>query len=302
MIENQLNPKFKNIYLGFSKKYTLYSDGCAIFSLSNRLNLTAVEMNELLKEKDCFAVYNGEKCIINWSKIPSAFPKVKKCVRVTAYNNEKVLEIIERDGGCIVCVDYDGNSATTGDHFVVFKGNKKLEDPLGGKEKPTSTYPLTKGYVDLEIDNGIIESDMTTDEKNALELLESYKINAGHGNLEGAMNALIGATSDLQNKNAQIATLSQKVLELDGITKKLQEQVDILTSEVKSSNEIILDWQQKFKSANEQVSNANEQVSAITDDRNKYRRLYENLLSTTTDKMTAFQLIKLGISKLFIKK
>jgi len=89
---------------------------------------------------------------------------------------------------------------------------------------------------------------------------------------------------------------------LDDITKKLQEQIDILTSEVKSNNEIILDWQSKFQTANEQVSNATEQLTTITEDRNKYRRLYENLLSNTVDKMSAIELIKLGLIKLLGKK
>lgn len=139
----------------------------------------------------------------------------------------------------------------------------------------------------------IIQDMISDEQKRILDFLK--------GKTEGDVREAFGALADLPNKDAQIATLSQKVLELDNVTKKLQEQIDILTSEVKSNNEIIMDWQSKFKTANEQVSKATEQLNTITDDRNKYRRLYENLLSTTVDKYSAFELIKLGLKKLFVK-
>ena len=130
-----------------------------------------------------------------------------------------------------------------------------------------------------------IINDMTDEQKRILDFL--------NGKSEGDVREAFGALNEKPNKDAQIATLSQKVLELDDITKKLQEQIDILTSEVKSNNEIILDWQSKFQTANEQVSNATEQLTTITEDRNNYRRLYENLLSNTVDTMSALELIKL---------
>jgi len=139
----------------------------------------------------------------------------------------------------------------------------------------------------------IIQDMISDEQKRILDFLK--------GKTEGDVREAFGALADQPNKDAQIATLSQKVLELDNVTKKLQEQIDILTSEVKSNNEIIMDWQSKFQTANEQVSKATEQLNTITDDRNKYRRLYENLLSTTVDKYSAFELIKLGLKKLFIK-
>lgn len=140
----------------------------------------------------------------------------------------------------------------------------------------------------------IIQDMISDEQKRILDFL--------NGKTEGDVREAFGALADLPNKDAQIATLSQKVLELDNVTKKLQEQIDILTSEVKSNNEIIMDWQSKFQTANEQVSKATEQLNTITDDRNKYRRLYENLLSTTVDKISAIELIKLGFLKLLGKK
>jgi uncharacterized coiled-coil protein SlyX len=160
----------------------------------------------------------------------------------------------------------------------------------------------TKNFVEINhtYDNVVgflkpksIINDMTDEQKRILDFL--------NGKSEGDVREAFGALAEKPSKDGQIATLSQKVLELDSITKKLQEQIDILTSEVKSNNEIILDWQQKFQTANEQVSNATEQLDTITEDRNKYRRLYENLLPNTIDKYSAIELISQGIKKLLVK-
>ena len=177
--------------------------------------------------------------------------------------------------------------------FGIFEENWPVGSPC--KSVLNKKYILGDYVVDYWMrPKSVIISDMTDEQKRILDFL--------NGKSEGDVREAFGALNEKPNKDAQIATLSQKVLELDSITKKLQEQIDILTSEVKSNNEIILDWQQKFQSANEQVSNATEQLTTITEDRNKYRRLYENLLSNTADKMSAIELIKLGIFKLLGKK
>ena len=177
--------------------------------------------------------------------------------------------------------------------FGIFEENWPVGSPC--KSVLNKKYILGDYVVDYWMrPKSVIISDMTDEQKRILDFL--------NGKSEGDVREAFGALNEKPNKDAQIATLSQKVLELDSITKKLQEQIDILTSEVKSNNEIILDWQQKFQSANEQVSNATEQLTTITEDRNKYRRLYENLLSNTADKMSAIELIKLGLIKLLGKK
>ena len=154
------------------------------------------------------------------------------------------------------------------------------------------TYDNVIGF--LKPESSIISDMKLTDEQvRILDFLTNKS--------EGDVREAFGALAEKPSKDGQIATLSQKVLELDSITKKLQEQIDILTSEVKSNNEIILDWQSKFQTANAQVSNATEQLDTITEDRNKYRRLYENLLPNTIDKYSAIELISQGIKKLLVK-
>ena len=145
---NQNDPIFKNTKLGFSNKYTLFSDGCYVFSLAYILGLDVIECNEKLKSAGAFmANSEGDVCLLNHSKIATAFPnRIVSVAKYDSYDNDAALEAIEKNGKVIVKVDFDGSNSTTMDtHFVTFMGNKTLFDSLGGKEKPTSTYPILKG-------------------------------------------------------------------------------------------------------------------------------------------------------------
>jgi len=145
---NQNDPVYKNTKLGFSNKYTLFSDGCYVFCLAYILGIDVLECNEKLKSAGAFmANSEGDVCLLNHAKIQLAFPnRVVSVAKYDTYDNDACLEAIEKNGACIVKVDYDGSNSTTMDtHFVTFIGNKKLFDSLGGKEKPTSTYPILRG-------------------------------------------------------------------------------------------------------------------------------------------------------------
>jgi len=145
---NQNDPVFKNIKLGFSNKYTLFSDGCYVFCLAYILGIDVIECNEKLKSAGAFmANSEGDVCLLNHTKIQSAFPgRIVSVAKYDSYDNDAALEAIAQNGKVIVKVDFDGSNSTTMDtHFVTFIGNKTLFDSLGGKEKPTSTYPVLKG-------------------------------------------------------------------------------------------------------------------------------------------------------------
>ena len=147
----------------------------------------------------------------------------------------------------------------------------------------------------LRFKGGIIE-DMTQEEKNILKFL------AEQGAGEGKVREAFGYLNEKASHDAQMATLSQKVLELDALTKQLGEKIEILGSEVTASNKIIEDWQSRFSTANEQARKALEQVETITEEKNKYRRLYESQLDASADKMTVKQLFNLIVKKLTKKK
>ena len=137
--------------MGFSKEYTLYSDGCLVFCIAEMAGISPIEVNERFKTYDAFGYYQGEKCLVRWDSIHKAIPWLSDGIRVRRYENDRVVNTIMEQGSCIVCVDYDGNPRTVGDHFVLFKGNQEMYDPLGGKIKKTSTYPLLKGYAIIEV-------------------------------------------------------------------------------------------------------------------------------------------------------
>lgn len=59
-----------------------------------------------------------------------------------------------------------------------------------------------------------VENSLPDDTKKALAILESYKISQNHGNLEGAMNDLIGKLKDLKTANEKIVELSQEIVRL----------------------------------------------------------------------------------------
>jgi hypothetical protein len=290
-ILKQRDTKWKDIKIGKSNS-TIGGFGCTLTCLAMLADTTPDVVNSELTSVNGFLEDKIIWTAINKTGLKISFPDMG---RAYSYDNDRVKQAIDKNGGCLVEVDFDGVISTPNDrHWILFVGNGKAYDPWTGTEIYTTKYPIVKGYC---IINKLIkqENDMLTEEqKRILDFL--------NGKSEGDVREAFGALAEKPSKDGQIATLSQKVLELDSITKKLQEQIDILTSEVKSNNEIILDWQQKFQTANEQVSNATEQVNTITDERNKYRRLYENLLSNTVDKMSAAELIKIGLLKLLGKK
>jgi hypothetical protein len=61
----------------------------------------------------------------------------------------------------------------------------------------------------------IEEESMTEEQKKVLAIIESYRVEANHGNLEGAVNAAVGAARDLPIKNEQILSLENKIKDLE---------------------------------------------------------------------------------------
>lgn len=150
------------------------------------------------------------------------------------------------------------------------------------------------GTLDIDKIINLIISNMeviTDEQKRILEFLS--------GKTEGDVRQAFGALNDLQEKDKQIATLSQKVIELDNFTRKLEEKIDILSSEVTSSNKIISDWQEQAKTAKEQAGNAIAQITQANEEKNKYRRLYETQLDKSVEKMTVREIWTLLINKIF---
>src|SRR3990167_1070359 len=138
---SQRDSRWKNITLGKSLS-TIGDYGCTITCLSMVLGINPDVFNEKFK---AVSGYDVDKVI--WSRVSLAFPELKHIERSKTYNNEKVKAAIERNGFCLVEVDFDGKISSPADmHWVVYLGNQRMLDPWTGVEKATSYYPLVKGY------------------------------------------------------------------------------------------------------------------------------------------------------------
>lgn len=138
---SQRDSRWKNIKLGFSKVTTIGSHGCCITAIAMLAGLTPVEVNNRLKAVNGFLVD-----LVIWTKIEEAIPWLKFEWRGYSYDNKRVSDSIEKNGGCLVQCDFDNNLTTKERHWVLFTGNKKLNDPWNGKTEPTSKYSEYTGY------------------------------------------------------------------------------------------------------------------------------------------------------------
>lgn len=283
---NQLDPLYKKIMLGFSKKYSLYSDGCYVFSLAHVLGIDPVDCNERMKAVNGFmADSTGDKCLMDHTKIAVAFPdRISEVVKYTTYDNVACLDAIKNYSHCIVQVDYDGSPSTVFDtHFVDFIGNKTLFDSLGGKEKPTSTYPLLKGLRVIKLIPLVVEDNMTDDQKNILKFLADNNAN------EGKVREAFGALAD-------IPKLTKQIDDLTTAQGNLNNQITDLTQKVATIQKSADDWQTQLTTANK----TGQKLSADLAYYQPYKALYEKALTDQVNKYTGWQLIRLGVNKLLL--
>ena len=134
---NQRDLRWSKQQLGTSNT-TIGSHGCTITCIAMLVGTTPDIVNKELKRVGGYA--NGN--LVIWSKVPAAFPQLTFVKRVNSYNNADVLANLP----CLVEVDFDGSPVTFGNHWVLFIGNKRLLDPWTGQNRPTSSYPILKGY------------------------------------------------------------------------------------------------------------------------------------------------------------
>lgn len=134
-ILSQRDPRWGNLYLGFSTTY-IRDYGCTITCLAMILGTTPDVVNERLK-----AVKGFSGNLIIWAKIEEAFPGIK-VRRVWAYNNDDV----KANVGHVLVEAPATPIGGTGSHWTVYIGNQRLYDPWAGKERPTSDFSNPTGY------------------------------------------------------------------------------------------------------------------------------------------------------------
>lgn len=139
----------------------------------------------------------------------------------------------------------------------------------------------------------IIE-DMISDEQN--RILDFLK-----GKTEGDVREAFGALAEKPLREEQIRTLNEKISFYETKIKELEETIVTLQGRIEDNGKVIDDWQQDFRTANEQLTKTLEDLGKMTTEKADYRRRYEDALSKSVDKYSAIELITLGVKKLFIK-
>jgi hypothetical protein len=135
---SQQDPRWKNEILGTKGTIGLY--GCTITCLGYFADLTPSQVNAAMKKAGAYSDGN----LVDWVKIHSAIPSLTSEVRSKIYDNSVVLGAIQKYGGCLVEVKATPIGGT-GNHWVVFTGDGKSQDPWTGKERPTSDWEAV-GY------------------------------------------------------------------------------------------------------------------------------------------------------------
>jgi hypothetical protein len=122
-------------YLGFGGwGQTIGNYGCALTSCAMLCGIDPATLNEYMKRSSGFV----SQTLLVWSALERATSGklVYKGGLGEPYDNNRCLDIIKREKGCIVQVYGSGIPM----HFVVAIGGGQIIDPLDGRIKPFSTY------------------------------------------------------------------------------------------------------------------------------------------------------------------
>lgn len=144
---SQSDPRFKTAFMG-KTRHTIGQDGCTITDLGMIAGLDPVAMNKMLTRGGGYAFGN----LVNWTMLQKCVPSLKFIYRYKKYDNKVALAAIKKYGFCLAEVDYDGNTRTQGNHWVVLLGNHLMNDPLSLSTHPESTskYRLYTGLAVIQ--------------------------------------------------------------------------------------------------------------------------------------------------------
>lgn len=150
----QINPlsqhdsRWSNQLLGNSN-VTIGGYGCVITCLTmlaGKLNVG--ETNDLFKQKKVYLDPN----LVIWGKVPDVYPNLQFVNRYNYYDNNIVSDYVyNKKTPVIVQVDAGPIGSPRTDHYVIYLGDKKLVDPWTGTIRPTSDFPIQRGFITYEI-------------------------------------------------------------------------------------------------------------------------------------------------------
>ena len=188
--------------------------------------------------------------------------------------------------------------------FVSFSQNWPLKSVC---KLVNHTYTGTYSVVGWLRGNVIID-DMTNEQKKILDFIGTRTegdVRAAFGALTdnpGLQTNITSLTTANKGLQAQVDTLTKQIADLKTSLDNLTKQVNDFKTEVTADQKTEADYQIALSSADNTISNLQATLDSTTTDRQKYKNLYENALTTQTNKYTALQLFSMAIKNLFIKK
>lgn len=145
---SQRNPLWGFNIMGSTNR-RINQDGCTISCLGMAADANPGDVNKLLTENKGYAPKTN---LVSWAAACKALQRLKFIYRYTSYNNKTALDAIAKYGFVLAEVDFDGNPKTTGKHWIVLLGNKKMYDPwsLIGRTEPTTKYTNYTGLAVIQ--------------------------------------------------------------------------------------------------------------------------------------------------------
>ena len=193
---------------------------------------------------------------------------------------EKVLntdDLIPQKGWIGIMKPWDSNPY--GHIFIVADGSTKSLCKNWAQNWSSKTFQLESNrYTNIIgfLKPKSIINDMTDEQKKVLELLENYKITAGHGNLEGAINTLIGNVTELRNATESIENFKKDIETLKANIDSLNSKYSELEAKFIENQKINEKQQKALVTANDKISELDKTIENITADKNSWQLRYNN--------------------------
>lgn len=183
--------------------------------------------------------------LILWQKIEAATGgRLKQGYRYYSFDVNKVEDAVNKYGGCLVEVDWDGSPRTSGRHWVLYIPEGKMIDPWDGQTKLRGAYPLKTGFDVIVVEQPPDEGgdDMEKLPKDSV-IGDTYQILTGARPSEDTMKWRLDSGKNIVEIGEDIASGDDAFItrwgyrfnttpECEQEKQLLQEQVDKLSGEV----------------------------------------------------------------------
>lgn len=244
---------------------TIGTHGCLITALAQLLLINGYDetpktVNDKLRAVGGFTGPNNNLLI--WGAIERVFEA--KGHYAAAYNNDLVLDAIEKYGGCIVRVDASRIGAS--EHWVLYVGNGQMIDPWTGVLKATSYYPPTgcsivevvrKDTMDINVD---IPSNV--EEKFKLKDIGRYNKYWSYSELIQDWVVLVGKC---EYEEAEKEKYKKEARELREVTQSQAESIAKLGEEIKRLDQANAEHRSEIAQLQEQFANVSRDRDSLLD-------------------------------------